>query len=278
MRVPMLICATGIQGCGKSYETLKQALYQAYIADPKTRRSALIYDTNSEYAKYEIDGTMHYIKAILPNQIIAFGNQQQTEVRRIVPFHPNGQPMNPLENETLLVKVMNEYRNGTLIIEDLNRIYADALPVSITGMFVNVRHRNCDCVYHMQSVGRLLPKMRQNTRIVRFHYQLDSIASSADKLKGEVEIFSIAEKLVQKQYDSGNIRFFVYIYRETKKIKGLFSQRMFADAIKDYLYENSKETKTLEQRRDPNGKKMYTYQEALLLRTHEMFKKYYGNE
>lgn len=278
MRVPMLICASGLQGVGKSYETLKQAIYQAYVAPLNTRRSALIYDVNNEYAVYEIDGVKHYIKPIMPSQIVAFGNQQQTEVRRIIPFHPNGQPMSPEENEKLLIQVMNQYRNGTLIVEDLNRIYADALPVSVSGMFVNVRHRNCDCVFHIQSVGRLLPKMRQNTRIVRFHYQLDSIASSADKLKGEIEIFSIAEKLVQKQYDSGNIRFFVYIYRETKKIKGLFSPRMFADAIKEYLYDNPKETKILEQRRDNNGKKMYTYQEALILRTHEMFKKYYGNE
>ena len=278
MRVPMLICATGLQGVGKSHETLKQAIYQAYVAPPNTRRSALIYDVNNEYSKYEIDGVMHYIKPILPNQIIAFGNQPQTEVRRIVPFHPNGQPMGPEDTEKLLIQVMSQYRNGTLIIEDLNRIYADALPVSVSGMFVNVRHRNCDCVYHMQSVGRLLPKMRQNTRIVRFHYQLDSIASSKDKLAGVAKIFTKAEKLVQKQYDSGNIRFFVYIYRETKKIKGLFSPRMFADAIKEYLYENPKETQIIERRRDNNGKKMYTYQEAILLRLDEMFKKYYGNE
>lgn len=274
----MLICATGLQGVGKSYQTLKQAIYQAYVATNK--RSALIFDTNGEYANYEIDGVNHKIKPILPTEIIKFGNQPNKEVRRIAPFHANGQPMSPEETEKLLIKTMTEYRGGTLIIEDLNRIFADALPVTISGAMVNVRHRNCDVVYHMQSVGRLLPKMRQNTRIVRFHYQLDSIQDSADKLAGESEIFFIAEKLVQKQFEMGgeNERFFVYIYREIKKIKGAFSPRMFADAILEYISENPKSINVLVRKRNSLGKIIYNYEEAVRLRTHELFKKYYGND
>lgn len=275
MRNPILVCCTGLQGVGKSYTTLKQAIYQAYVA--KHKRSALLFDTNNEYFSYEIDGVMHNIQKIEHNQIIAFGNQQKTEVKRIVPFHPNGNPMNGEEVEKLLVKVMNEYRGGTLIIEDLNRIYADALPVAVTGTLVNVRHRNCDIVYHMQSCSRMVPKLRQNTPIIRFHYQLDSISQSSDKLADEVEIFYIAEKLVGRQYEEGNIRFFVYIYREVKKIKGKFTPKMFSEAIQEYISENPKAISQLERKRGLDGKKMHTYEEVIKIRTYELFKKYYGN-
>lgn len=272
----MLVCCTGLQGVGKSYKTLQLALYQAYVA--KHKRSSLLFDTNGEYASYVIDGTNHKIALIKPSEIINFGNQKNTEVKRIAPFYDNGRPMTPEDAEKLLIRCLDEYRGGTLIIEDLNRIYADSLPTSVSGALVNVRHKNCDVIYHMQSVGRLLPKLRQNTRLIRFHYQLDSIADSADKLSGEVEIFYIAEKLVSKQYDEGNIRFFVYIYREIKKIKGQFSPKMFSEAVMEYISENPKSISALERKRGPNGKKLYTYEEAIKIRTYELFKKYYGND
>lgn len=186
-------------------------------------------------------------------------------------------PMSPEETEQLLVKVINYYRGGTLHIEDLNRIYGDALPQSVTGLLCNVRHRNCDVTFNLQSVGRILPKMRQNTKIIEYHYQLDSIADSEDKLKGEAEIYFIAEKLVNKQFSLGNKRFFVYIYREIKKIKGAFSPRMFTEAIQEYLSENEKVFKPLLNKRDASGKKIYNYQQALNAKTIELYHKYWGN-
>lgn len=275
-RHPMLIIPTGMQGVGKSYLSLKQAIYQAYMA--KNTRKALLFDTNGEYGAYEIDGTIHRIQTINHNEIAKYGNNKVPEVRRIIPFHPNGTPMSPEETEVLLVRVITQFRGGTLIIEDLNRIYADALPKSVSGLLCNVRHRNCDVVFHLQSIGRLLPKMRQNTKIIRYHYQLDAVADSADKLLGEAEIFYIAERIVNAQYEAGNIRFFVYIYRETKKIKGAFSPRMFTAAIQDYLSENPSTTRPLEVKRDlKTGKKLYTLEQAIDIRTRELFKKYYGN-
>ncbi len=275
MRSPILLIPTGMQEIGKSYTSLKQAIYQAYIAEHK--RGALIFDTNGEYAEYEIDGKMHKIKAIAHNEIVKYGNNKVPEVRRIAPFHPNGMPFSPEEAEVLLIRVINQYRGGTLIIEDLNRIYGDALPQSVSGLLCNVRHRNCDVVFHLQSIARILPKMRQNTKIIRYHYQLDSIEDSKDKLAGEVLIYYIAEKLVNKQFENGNRHFFVYIYREIKKIKGAFSPKMFAEAIQEYISENERVIKPLLVKKDAQGKKVHSYEQALNLKTVELFKKYYGN-
>lgn len=275
-RHPFLLIASAIQGGGKSYETVRQMIYQAYVANFK--RNGLLFDTNNEYAKMVIDGVTHHISVIGHNDIVKFSNQPKKEVRRVVPFHPNGMPMSPEETEKLLIKVVTEFRNGTILIEDLNTIFGDSLPVSISGLLCNVRHRNADVIFHIQSIGRLLPKILQNARIIRYHYQLDDVALSSEKLKGEIEIFYIAEKLVNKQYEQGNIRFFVYIYREIKKIKGQFSQKMFADAIREYIYDHPKTTAQLEKRRDASGKKIYTYEDAVKIKVHELFKKYYGND
>lgn len=275
MRHPMLLIASAVQGGGKSYRSLKQCLYQAYFA--KHRRSTLIFDTNGEYGEYEIDGVKHRIQPIQHDEIIKFGNNQNPEVRRLVPRHPNGAPMSPEEAEKLLIRALHEYRGGTLLIEDTNAIFGDALPDNLTSVLVNVRHRNCDVILHVQSIGRLVPKLRQNAKIIRYHYQLDTVEDSAEKFKAEIEIFYIAEKLVWNQYKIGNKRFYVYIWREDKKIKGLFSPKMFSDAIQEYLSEHSKPMRPFLSKTDANGKKVYNYQTALLACTRVLFEKYYGN-
>ena len=276
-RSPILIIPTGAQDIGKSYQTLRQAIYQAYLAANK--RKTLLFDTNNEYEHYEIEGKMHHIKSIGHGDIIKYGNSPVAEVRRIVPFKANGLPMSPEEAEALLIQVIEQFRGGTLVIEDLNRLYGDSLPVSISGLLCNVRHRNCDVVFHLQSIARVLPKMLQNCKVIRFHYQLDTIANSAEKLKGEIEIYQIAEKMVTKEYDKGgtNVRFLVYIYRMERKLKGAFSPKMLSEAIQDYISENQRVLKPLLEKRDGSGKKIYNYQQALNRKTIELYKKYQGN-
>lgn len=268
--------ASAVQGGGKSVETVRQIIYQAYISPHK--RNGLIFDTNNEFGEIEIQGVKHHIKTLSPNDIIKFNNQEKKEVRRVIPFHASGHPMSPEETEELLIKVCTTARNVNLLIEDLNTIYGDALPVRISGLLCNVRHRMAFVIFHIQSVARLLPKILQNCKIIRYHYQLDAVADSAGKFPGEIDIFSIAEKLVNKQYESGNIRYFIYIYREIKKIKGAFSPKMFYDACKEYVYDNPKTTSSLEKRRDENGKKVYTYEQCVDMKANELFTKYYGNQ
>lgn len=274
-RSPILLIATGAQEIGKSYTSLTQLIANAYLA--KHKRLGLIFDSNNEYGAYEIDGVVHKIKTIPHNEIIKYGNTQIPQVRRIAPFTAAGSPFEPEEVEKLVVRAVKEFRGGTLILEDTNTIFGDTLPVSISSVLCNVRHRNCDVVLHLQSVGRILPKMRQNCKVIRYHYQLDSIADSADKLVGEAEVFYIVEKLVNKQYELGNKYFHVYIWRMIKKVKGAFSPRMFADAIEEYISEHTRTTALLEKKRGPSGKKLYTYEECIKIKTSELFKKYYGN-
>lgn len=278
MRSPVLLIASGAQEIGKSYQSLLQALHLAYIA--QSRRPTLLFDSSNEYSAYEIEGVTHKIQAIPHAGLTAFSNQRNADVKRLTPFHPNGAPLEPHETEGLVMRALKEFRpvlGGTLILEDMSNIFGDSLPDAVTGALCTLRHRNCDCIIHLQSIGRVTPKLRQNAKIIRYHYQIDSIADSKDKLTTEYEIFAIVERLVNKQFYSGNKYFHVYVYRMVKRVKGQFSERMFAEAIEEYIYDHPSCTSILEKRRSPNGKKLYTYEEAVKIKKHELFNKYYGN-
>lgn len=294
-RKPLLLIVAAVQGGGKSYLTLKQQIRTAYFA--QFRRSTLLFDTNDEYGEYEIDGVKHRIEKIpfhglspkdskdqtltekTKREIIQFGISGKTQpaVKRIVPKHPNGMPMDPEDVERLIIIALEYYRGGTLLIEDTNLIFGDSLPQALTSKLVNVRHRNCDVILHVQSIGRIVPKLRQNAKVIRLHYQLDTMDDSADKFKSEIEIFYIAEKLIWAEYERGNIRFNVYVWREIKKIRGMFTPLQFTQAIQAYLNEKPKKLKPYLNRTDVNGKRLYTHETALRACTIELFKKYYGN-
>lgn len=271
-----VICvATGCQEIGKSYTSLVQALHMAYLSEHPQK--TILFDKSNEYGEYEIGGKIHRIQPVAHNAIIAFGQQAKTEVRRIVPYLPNGLPMSKEETEKLLLKVLIEFRGGTILIEDVSDILGDNLKDEVIGKLCTVRHRNCDLVIHFQSIGRFSKILRQNAKIIRYHYQLDSIQDNKETLKSEYELFSIVEKLVNKEFHSGNKYFHVFVYRMVKRVKGKFSERMFADACRDYVYEHPTSTSLYEKRRNTMGKKMYTYDEAVKLKVKDLFDKYYGN-
>lgn len=272
----LLVCVSGRKRVGKTHESLKQLLYYAYFS--KTKRKSLYMDVNNEGGAYKVDGVVHNIKKIPHNGIIQYSNQDKCEVRRIVPIHDDGRMMDEVETENLLLKVCREFRGGILLIDDLNLVFGDALPVKFSGLLCNNAHRDCDIIIQIQSVGRLIPKLLQNINIVRFHAQLDDLDDSKGKLKGDHKIFKITQNMVNKQVKSGNMRFFVYVNRDISKIQGAYSQKMLAEAIQEFLLDNPREMYTVVNRRDPSGKKMYTFEEALQIKTRELFDEFYGNQ
>ena len=275
MRDNILIVSSGRKRIGKSVETLRQVLYQAY--EGKYKRKSLIFDINNEYGRFEMSpGVYHSIKEIHEADIVKYSNHPKAEVRRIVPYK-NNMPMNENEIDDLLVKVMVCFRGGILVVEDLNNIFGDVLPQKFSAMLCNNAHRNSDIFLHLQSIGRLLPKIRQNCDIVRFHHQFDDLIDSKEKLKGDYKILKIVQLIVNNEVERGNKYFFVEIYRDINKIKGQYSPRMLTEAIQNYLSENYSILTPLLQRRDKNGNKIYSYQQALELKTEELFQKYYGN-
>ena len=280
-RETKLIVVTGRKRIGKSNETLR-FLYNEYIRGIHARK-VLIFDPNNEYGAYELYAngrkTIVNVPMLLPQDITKFNKQRVVEIRRIVPLDRYNQPLLPEDQDELIVKMMSEFRGGCLWIEDLNTVFGDSLPKKVSGFLSNNAHRDCDIILQMQSIGRFLPKMWQNTQLVRFHQQLDSIDQSKNKLKEDYEIFKIAQEMVNYQYNNGNGRFFVWVDKEDKKIRGNYSKGMFDKAVLDYLSENDHIVKKEMNRVDfTTGNKRFTAQEALGAVKTKLFREYYGNK
>jgi hypothetical protein len=282
-----IMCVCSMQGGGKSNCTLLDVLFSAYgNPNVQDRRKALIIDVNgNEYREKEIfdaagNGTIHQIKTIRPDEIIAFSNHKIPEVRRINFIKPNGMPMSQEESSKLVVKILEEFRSGTIVCEDLTKIFPKAtIPDSVISTLVNVRHKNVSVVIHYQSLNKMNTTLRENAKVIRMHYQLDGVESTAtNKFKSELECLCIAEKIIYNQYVTGDKYFHLYIYREHKKIVGEFSNKMMMNAIIEYLSENKRRFRAYLDKRDTQtGKLVYNYNSALMAKAEELFFKYCGN-
>lgn len=104
----------------------------------------------------------------------------------------------------------------------------------IVSGLVNLRHRAVDVLVSYQSLRPVEPRMWQNTRWIRFHYQVDNV----NDIKGKVsnpDMMKIAQNIVNKRYHGGDKRFFLYIHNLGQKIEGKFTKTEFEQACKDFL-------------------------------------------
>lgn len=267
---------TGRKRIGKSNHTLENCL------EYSKRRNVLIFDPNNEFGGYDLyhpDGRVEKIvvKRIDISQLEQFNRLKVPEIRRIVCLDKFGAPLNADQVEILLERVLAGFNNGLLFLDDFNNIFADSLPKSVSRFLSNNAHRAADIILHLQSIARVLPKMWQNTNLVRFHFQLDGVENSKDKLKEAYELFKIAQNLVNRQYDNGNTRYYLYVDKDNGKIRGNFSPGMLIDAIQEYILQHVKAIKPLLDQRDISGKKRYDYQSAVEAKTTELYYKYQGN-
>jgi hypothetical protein len=269
---------TGRKRIGKSNHTLELCLEYAQ------RRNVLIFDPNNEFGGYDLyypDGSVKKIeiKRLDISQLDQFNRLKKPEIRRIVCLDKFGKPLDENQVENLLKRVLAEFNNGLLFLDDFNNIFADSLPKSVSRFLSNNAHRAADIILHLQSIARILPKMWQNTNLVRFHFQLDGVENSKQKLMESYELFKIAQNLVNKQYMSGNIRYFIYVDKDNGKLRGKFSPGMLIEAIQEYISQHTQCIKTLTDQRDiQTGKKKYTYNQAVELKTAELYNKYQGNK
>jgi hypothetical protein len=109
----------------------------------------------------------------------------------------------------------------------------------IVGGLVNLRHRAVDVLISYQSLRPVEPRIWQNSRWVRMHYQADNVMDIKGKITN-VTLFKIAQLLVNTRYFNGDKRFFVYIHNFANKIQGNFKLEEFEDACRQYLNSNKK--------------------------------------
>lgn len=266
----MMIC-TGIQGVGKTYQNMH--IIKDYVKDKiynKVRgRKCLIMDTNGEYTKDQFarnDIDNFDPKRIALKDIPEWSKSEIIECRRI-----DAKNVGIKDKKEILEYLLKVYRNGMLVIEDINTYILQVTHMEeIVGGLVNLRHRAVDLLISYQSLRPVEPRMWQNARWIRMHYQADNVNDIKGKVNNPI-LMKIAQLIVNNRYSNGDKRFFVYIHNFGNKIEGKFTKQEFFDACSQYLNANKKIIKEYKEMHN------VSMENAIDDVSKQYFNEYYGN-
>lgn len=267
-REPFVLIACGKKGVGKTVATI-EAIYRYVSGNPANGtppRKALIFDVNDEFSSFWYHGQTHSIKALSIRDIVKFCVHPKVEVRRIRPYFDDGRKMSLDDMADVLSIILENYRNGLLLVEDINKYTNDSMKGDLVGSLATVRHIGIDLIAHYQSIGRAAnPKLLGNTRIIRLHKTNDTVARHKNKFEERAEILQVAESIVEKKHNDGDKRFYLFVDIDENKINGKFDDEDIEYAIQDYVSKNhSALIKPLLTKIDlKTGKKIHTPQTAL---------------
>ncbi len=237
-----MILVAGRKGVGKTYETLNMISDYITTTEKKMGRKFLIFDVNNEFGNVRKDHknpSFPNIGLIKLNQVPAFAKIKGGVVKRVSIFKDNGKRMNLSEMAKALGYILEHYRNGGLLIEDITKYITDSLPGDLIGSICTQRHVSVDVLIHVQTVGKLFnPKLWGNCNELRLHRSDDTIERHKAKISGTIEHLLLMEKLIELKNKAGDIRFHCFLNKDTGKIKGRFTQREFLGAIEAYLSSN----------------------------------------
>ena len=247
MREPLLMIATGAQGVGKSFETNK--VIKDYLRRHGQRRKVLIFDVNNEdtYLKYktvffdveEVQRAKRKEKKTLTRVLTrSERNIQQLppgQIRRIAPFTRNGIPMNVTQKRLTYECIMESFRAGLILLEDVNKYVNSFSDDRSQAAFKAIRHNSQDIIIHLQSTQPLRPLLLEAATVFRMHFDTTSIDKMQKRLSSHFEIMKLAKIVVKDQYmQQKNERFFCYIYHKKNKLVGI-TPAQFQFAAQHYL-------------------------------------------
>jgi hypothetical protein len=225
LREPTLLVAIGFKGVGKTYET--NAEIEEYIKNDSTGRKGrpvLVFDVNNEFC--DSNGYYGY-KAIDFNVEETNDFRRSEQIRkvsvpgkyRIVPYKKNGQPMSVNELMLTASTIVSYYRNGMLLLEDLNKYALSNYKTDFVGMFVGLRHLGVDLVVHFQSLRAIPPKIWSEMGYLRWHKQSEKIFKYKNRISN-LELFSIAEAIVDIKYQEDK-HYFLWVNILNEKLIGV---------------------------------------------------------
>jgi hypothetical protein len=240
-------------------------------------RKALIFDVNDEFSSFWYFGQTRSIKALAIKDIMKFSIHPKIEVRRIRPFWDDGKKMTINDMAEVLGIILDNYRNGLLLVEDINKYLSDAMPSDLIGSLATSRHIGLDIVSHFQNIGRAgNPKILGNLNMIRLHKTVDTVERHKNKFEEKTEILQIAEYIIDKRYREGDERFFVYVDMENMKIRGKFNREEAEEGVHQYITERYKRIiYPMLQIRDRKGNLTYTQESALKSANETLTKRYF---
>ncbi len=303
-REPLFIVAAGEKNSGKTYYTLHEII-QKYVKGSEgiPPRKVIVVDINNEYPFRTLPVVVDAEKNI--NTIIGFNKQTIVEARKVSIFKKDGDRKSATEIKTDLGLILKHFKNGLIVIEDINKIMPDNMAADIFGYLCTNRHLDVDILINVQNIGRAgNPKIKSTMNVLRLHHVQESVWRHEEKFEEHIESLRIAQLIVNNRYDVGlkkireleakgksrgdknydfwdiqYIKFYVFIDFYKNSIYGNFTSEEFENAVYDYIYENEKYTiQPLLKRRDrSSGKVLFNYKTAGEKLVYDISLKYYGN-
>lgn len=254
--------AIGFKGVGKTYTT--NGLINNYIqngSDGRKGRPVLVFDINAEYCDangypgfkaidYDAEEKSEYKRAEQIRNIKVPGKY------RILPYKKNRQPMTTNELVTTAVTIVKYFRNGMLILEDINKYTLSSYKQDLVGMFIGLRHLGVDLVIHFQTLRAIPPRIWANMNYLRWHKQSDKIFKYKNRIDN-FELFSIAEHIVDYRYQlDPNSRYYLWVSVLEEKLINV-DENDFKQGCILYLSAYPQELSKLMNHIDIDGSKKY---------------------
>jgi hypothetical protein len=190
-RMPLLTVVCGMKGVGKTYQTIKDIdkYTRNNVTIGKQGRKALILDFNNEesYQKYS---------AVLPAYIRTL---TEARGRRVPPFDVNGRQYDLIKMREVAEYIVFNYKNGLLVLEDIDKYMVGAKGKSLIGAMTTNRHSGMDLIITHQSISKVTQTEWQNAAYVRLHHQLDDVDRIEDNLPN-YPLMKISQIIVDKRY------------------------------------------------------------------------------
>lgn len=265
-REAKMLMVAGRKSVGKTYQTLCHISRYLKTTAEKLGRKVLIFDVNNEFGNIKQDHknpNFPNIGLIKLGQVPAFSKISKPVARRVSVFKDDGQRMTLSEMAQALGFILEHYRNGMLLIEDITKYITDSMPGDLIGSICTQRHVSVDVIIHVQTVGKLFnPKLWGNCNEIRLHKTEDYVERHKSKVSGNLEHLLIMETLIEHRFKSGDVRFCCYLNKDTGKIRGAFTVNEFRNAVEDYLSSNYQRAirPLLEKRHIYTGERLYKNQ------------------
>ena len=224
--------AFGKQGSGKTFTSSKEIkLYQQ-----KFSRPVLIVDVKAEYTQYKAiyynakEKDMHKRAMGKDGRGLGIASLHLPRIYRVICRHTDGTAMDQNENVELMLTIAKYYKNGMLIIEEMNSIIRRTVPPKFYSFLTTLRHNGVDVIFHFQSFGDPHPDIISQCTIFRIHKTNDSLDSISNKrgiTPERYEITRIAEMAVNEYYMRG-----ILLESEAQKRYNTTNRDNFPPAVK----------------------------------------------
>lgn len=282
-RQPMIMLVCGETGVGKTYRNkLEIERYMMdHLAVGKKGRKVLAFDTNDDdYPKF---------RTVSPNHLKAL---TKVAARRIRPFNSDGTPMDNDGKKEVITKIMKQYKNGLVVLDDIDHYMVGAKGQSMIGALCTVRHKGIDILLTHQSIAKVTTSEWQNCTWLRLHHQVDDVNRYKERIP-KYDMVRIAQLIVDEQYElcsnafaKGQISdkeykaqksFFVYVNMREQRIMGC-SRAAFIRACKKFIdQEESRKVKMLLNETDFDGNHVYKTKNEAIIKLISDRLKYHSN-